>query len=55
MSPVNLFTTLEDLESALTTGSSADVSNMLTPLEEAAEQVRTRQSPWATSTPGWRT
>jgi flagellar hook-associated protein 3 FlgL len=44
MSPVNLFTTLEDLESALTTGSSADVSNMLTPLEEAAEQVRTRQS-----------
>lgn len=44
MSPVNLFTTLEDLESALTTGSSADISNMLTPLEEAAEQVRTRQS-----------
>ncbi|MDD2467955.1 MAG: flagellar hook-associated protein FlgL [Desulfobulbus sp.] len=44
MSPVNLFTTMEDLEVALTSGSSTDVSNMLTPLEDAAEQVRTQQS-----------
>lgn len=44
MSPVNLFTTLEDLETALTSGTSTDVSNMLTSLEDAAEQVRTQQS-----------
>ncbi|WP_157469923.1 flagellar hook-associated protein FlgL [Desulfobulbus elongatus] len=40
MSPVNLFTTLEDLHTALTSGDSATVSAMLTPLEDAAEQVR---------------
>lgn len=44
MSPVNLFTTLEDLHTALTSGSSADVSTTLTTLEEAAEQVRTQLS-----------
>jgi flagellar hook-associated protein 3 FlgL len=44
MSPINLFTTLEDLQTALTSGSSADVSAMLTPLEAAAEQVRAQQS-----------
>ncbi|MGE4560728.1 MAG: flagellar hook-associated protein FlgL [Desulfobulbus sp.] len=44
MSPVNLFTSLEDLETALTSGNSTDVSNMLTPLEDAAEQVRAQQS-----------
>jgi len=44
MSPVNLFTTLEDLETELSSGNSADVSNMLTDLEDAAEQVRTQQS-----------
>jgi flagellar hook-associated protein 3 FlgL len=44
MNPVNLFTTLEDLENTLGSGNSSDVSNMLTPLEEAAEQVRTQQS-----------
>ena len=44
MSPINLFTTLEDLETALTSGDSANVSAMLTPLEEAGDQVRTRQS-----------
>jgi len=44
MSPVNLFTTLEDLETALSSGNSGDVSNMLTDLEDAAEQVRTQQS-----------
>lgn len=44
MSPVNLFTTLEDLQTALTSGNSATVSAMLTPLEDAAEQVRSQQS-----------
>lgn len=44
MSPVNLFTTLENLESALTGGNSASVSAMLTPLDDAAEQVRTQLS-----------
>jgi len=44
MSPVNLFATLEDLEAALTSGDSANVSAMLTPLEDAAEQVRTQLS-----------
>lgn len=44
MSPVNLFTTLEDLQTALTTGETADVSALLTPLEDAADQVRTQQS-----------
>lgn len=44
MSPVNLFTTLEDLHTALTSGSSANVSAILTTLEDAAEQVRTQLS-----------
>ena len=44
LSPVNLFTTLEDLHTALTSSDSAAVSAMLTPLEEAADQVRTQQS-----------
>ena len=44
MDPVNVFTTLEDLQTALTSGDSANVSAQLTPLEEAAEQVRTQQS-----------
>ena len=44
MSPVNLFTTLEDLHTTLTSGSSTDVSATLTTLEEAADQVRTQLS-----------
>lgn len=44
MSPVNLFATLEDLEAALTGGDSTSVTAMLTPLEDAAEQVRTQLS-----------
>ena len=44
MAPVNLFTTLEDLHSALAEGDSAAVSAMLTPLENAAEQVRSQLS-----------
>ncbi len=44
MSPVNLFTTLEDLATALQSGDSGTISSQLTPLEDAAEQVRTRQS-----------
>jgi flagellar hook-associated protein 3 FlgL len=44
MSPVNLFTTLDDLNTALTSGDSATISAQLTPLEEAADQVRTQQS-----------
>lgn len=44
ISPVNLFTTLEDLQTALTSGNSTTISAMLTPLENAAEQVRSRQS-----------
>ncbi|WP_306546454.1 flagellar hook-associated protein FlgL [Desulfobulbus sp.] len=44
MSPVNLFTALEDLQTALASGDSANVSAQLTPLEDAADQVRTQQS-----------
>lgn len=44
MSPVNLFTTLENLNAALTSGDSATISAQLTPLEEAADQVRTQLS-----------
>lgn len=44
ISPVNLFTTLEDLHTALTSGTSADVSATLTSLEQAADQVRTQLS-----------
>jgi flagellar hook-associated protein 3 FlgL len=44
LSPVNLFATLEDLHTALTSGDSASISTMLTPLEEAADQVRSQQS-----------
>ncbi len=44
MSPVNLFTTLEDLETALSSGTSSDVSNLITTVEDAAEQVLTQQS-----------
>lgn len=44
MSPVNLFTTLDDLHTALASGSSADVSATLTSLEDAADQVRTQLS-----------
>jgi len=44
LSPINLFTTLEDLHTALSGGDSTAVSAMLTPLEEAADQVRTQQS-----------
>jgi len=44
MSPVNLFTALEDLQTALASGDSANVSAQLTPLEDAADQVRTQLS-----------
>ena len=44
MSPVNLFTTLENLETALTSGDSANITAMLTPLDDAGEQVRTQLS-----------
>ncbi len=44
MSPVNLFTTLEDLSTALTSGDTSAISDQLTPLEDAAEQVRIQQS-----------
>jgi hypothetical protein len=39
-----LFATLENLQAALVSGDSANVSAMLTPLEGAAEQVRTMES-----------
>lgn len=44
VSPINLFTTLEDLAAALTSGNSTAISSQLTPLEQAADQVRTQQS-----------
>lgn len=44
MSPVNLFTTLENLQTALASGESATVSAQLTTLEDAAEQVRSQLS-----------
>lgn len=44
LNPVNLFATLEDLETALTSGDSSNVTAQLTPLEDAAEQVRTQLS-----------
>jgi len=44
MGPVNLFSTLDNLKTALTGGDSATLSDQLTPLEDAADQVRTQQS-----------
>jgi len=44
MSPVNLFTSLEDLENALLSNDSSLVSNELDTLEEGAEQVRVQRS-----------
>jgi flagellar hook-associated protein 3 FlgL len=44
MSPVNLFTTLEDLHTALASGNSTDVSATLISLEDAADQVRSQLS-----------
>ena len=44
MSPNNLFTTLDNLSTALASGDSTTISNQLTPLEEAADQVRTQLS-----------
>jgi len=44
IAPVDLFATLDNLVVALQSGDSSLVSNQLTPLEEAAEQVRTQQS-----------
>jgi len=44
MSPVNLFTTLDDLVTALKSGNSTTISAQMTPLENAAEQARTQLS-----------
>jgi flagellar hook-associated protein 3 FlgL len=44
MAPIDLFTTLENLTAALQGGDSSVISSQLTPLEDAAEQVRTQQS-----------
>ena len=44
MSPNNLFTTLDNLSTALASGDSTTISSQLTPLEEAADQVRTQLS-----------
>ena len=44
MDPVNIFTTLDDLETALRNGDSDDISDQLTTIEEAADQVRSQQS-----------
>ncbi len=44
MSPKNLFTTLDNLSTALTSGNSTNISSQLTPLEDAADQVRTQLS-----------
>lgn len=44
MSPVDLFAVLDDLAAALSGGDTTVISNQLTPLEEAADQVRTQQS-----------
>lgn len=43
LAPVDLFATLEDLADAIQSGDSALISSQLTPLEEAAEQVRSQQ------------
>lgn len=42
--PVDLFVVLDDLYDALTSGDAGTISDQLTPLDEAAEQVRTVQS-----------
>ncbi len=44
ITPTDLFATLEDLTTALQSGDSTLISNQLTPLEDAAAQVRTQQS-----------
>lgn len=44
MAPVDLFTMLSDLEDALNSGDQSLVSDQLTPLEDAAEQVRYQRS-----------
>jgi flagellar hook-associated protein 3 FlgL len=44
MSPNNLFATLDNLSTALTSGNSTTISSQLTPLEDSAEQVRTQLS-----------
>lgn len=43
MNPVNLFVTLDDLESALVSGDETQISAQLQAIEEAAEQVRGQQ------------
>lgn len=43
MNPVNLFVTLDDLETALLSGDTTQISDQLDPLEEGSEQVRTQQ------------
>jgi len=42
--PIDLFATLDDLATALGSGDTASISRQLTPLEKAAQQVRTQQS-----------
>ena len=44
MSPINLFTTLDDLHTALASGDSTNVSATLASLEDAADQVRSQLS-----------
>jgi len=44
LSPINLFTTLEELATALNSADTAACSNQLTGLEQAADQVRGQQS-----------
>ncbi len=44
MDPVDLFATLDDLQTALQGGDAATISSQLTSIEDAAEQVRTQQS-----------
>lgn len=43
MSPVDLFASLDDLDTALLSGDTSQISDQLEPLELAAEQVRTVQ------------
>lgn len=44
LNPVDIFTALSDLESALSTGDHDSVTTQMTPLENAAEQVRGSRS-----------
>ncbi len=44
ISPVDLFATLDDLHTAIQSGNGATISSQISPLEDAATQIRTQQS-----------